>query len=151
MDHDFTVFIDRLTEGKTQSIDEKVLKDFFFEDEEALKFAPEVLVKGKAYLTNDHLVLDIEVKTEASMPCIICEKFVPFSLEIEKQTLTIPLEEIKSKIFSYKDLIKEGILLQLPQTKECNDGCSLREEISSYMKKQNNDVTTHFPFSGIEE
>jgi len=151
MEDSLAIYIDRLNDGKTQPIEEEVLKEHLFEDEKELAFGPSVEVKGKAYLTNDHLVIDLGATTSVKMPCIICNKFVPFPLKMEKQTITIPLEEVVSKIFSFKDVLREGLLLQLPQTIECSNGCVERKDINKYLTKEKQDSSKHFPFSGLED
>lgn len=151
MEDNLSIYIDRLNDGKTQVIEDKILKTDFFEDEKDLKFGPSIEIRGKAYLTNDHLVLDIGATTSVSMPCLVCNQLVPYALTMEKQKLTIPLEEIASKIFSFKDLLRENLLLQLPQTIECSNGCVERKNIEQYLTKEKQNSSTHFPFSGLED
>lgn len=146
----FKIFLDRLTEGNEQDLDDVIPSDLIFANEHELKFGKDTTIKGKAYLASDHLVIDIYAKVEVKMPCIICSKWVPFVLEMEKQTHTIPIEDVKNKIYNYQDLIKESILLQIPQTIECASSCPERPSIAQFLVKEEKDLSKHFPFSGLE-
>jgi len=150
MDPQLFIYLDRLIEGKEQSLDETLPSNVFFKNEKDLKFSSDMKICGKAYITTDHLLVDISAKIEADMPCIICQKDVPFQLEMEKQTLTIPLEEIKNKVYDYTSLIRESLLLQLPQTKECKGGCPDRSSIEPFLVKDDENIEKHFPFAGLE-
>lgn len=150
MDQQLFIYIDRLIEGKEQNLDDVLPSKTLFEDESELHFHSDITIRGKAYITTDHLVIDIFATIKAEMPCIICAKPVPFTLEMERQTLTIPLEEIKNKVYNYTSLIRESLLLQVPQTKECKNSCPERVSIEPFLIKNSENKETHFPFAELE-
>ena len=148
----FKIFLDRLYDGKKQILDATIEKETLFLDEAEIKFTDSILVKGKAYLASDHLVIRISAKVPITMPCVICNDPVSFLLGIKDQFYTIMREEIPSRIYCFKDLLRENLLLELPQIKECNGGCKKRAEIAPFLQQDTTDQkpSTHFPFSGIE-
>lgn len=146
----FKIFLDRLIDGSEQDLDDTISNDQLFVNEDELKFDNTTTVKGKAYLAADHLIIDIYAEVGVKMPCSVCNEFIPFNLKMERQKLTIPTEEIKNKVYNYKDLIKESILLQIPQTIECEGRCPERPSIEPYLAKKKADLSNHFPFSGLE-
>lgn len=152
MTETFKIFLDRLFDGKEQILQDSIPKEFLFVDEEELKFEGPVEIKGKAYLAYDHLVIRLNAEALVNLPCVICTQPVSFFLKIKDRTHSIPIKEISGKIFSFKDLLKEELLLEVPQTKECNDLCKERKNIAPFLnkKQQNDNPENHFPFSGLE-
>ena len=152
MTETFKIFLDRLYDGKEQNLQDSIPKELLFVDEEELKFEGPVEITGKAYLAYDHLVIRINAKALVNLPCVICTQPVSFFLKVVDRTYSIPVEEISGKIFFFKDLLKEELLLEVPQRKECNDLCKERENIAPFLKKdeQKDNPEIHFPFSGLE-
>ena len=61
----FKIFIKQLENGQTEKIDMTVAPDFLEIAEKDLQFKEPVHVSGKAYLTDEHLVLNLSAKTKA--------------------------------------------------------------------------------------
>jgi uncharacterized metal-binding protein YceD (DUF177 family) len=125
---------------------------FLLIDEKELQFHAPVIVKGKTYLTNDHLILQLSATTEASMPCVICNDFFPFPITIDNFTHAEPIEEIEYHIFDFADLLREAILLQIPAFVECHEGsCPERASVACFLKSQRDKSQdqVHYPFTGL--
>jgi uncharacterized metal-binding protein YceD (DUF177 family) len=148
----FKIFIDRLKDGQTFSIEENYTPDFLHIDEKELRFLYPVVVQGKAYLTTDHLILQFSIKAQISMPCSICNDFFTISLPIEDLLHAEPLAEIPQHIFDFSKVLREAILLQVPPFAECQEGaCPERAHITSFLKKDRHpsqDVA-YYPFNDL--
>ena len=117
-------------------IDETISSDFLDIDEKDLKMNFPIQIKGKAYLSNDFLVINFSAKTQFQMPCSICNEFITEDLAIENYYETIPLSKIKSSIYDYTEDLRQALILKLPQFIECNSGhCPERKNIEKYIKK----------------
>lgn len=131
---EFKIFTDRLRDGEVEQIE--IVSDPKFMDvtEKELRFIDPVEVSGEAYQADSDLILNLEIKTIARLPCSICNKETPYQLEIPKFYLTKPLVEIPSHIFNFSSEVREAILLEVPFVVECNGGsCPSREEIEEFL------------------
>ncbi len=148
----FKIFIDRLKDGQTITIDEQHDPSFLQVNEKDLQFNVPVIVKGKAYLTNDHLILQLSSRTDANMPCVICNAFFPFPIIVNSFTHAESIEDIAQHIFDFADLLRESILLQIPAFAECHGGaCPERTEIANFLQKEcrRPQDQIHYPFTGL--
>jgi uncharacterized metal-binding protein YceD (DUF177 family) len=153
MNKDFQIFIDRLKDGQTLTIEEKCSPMFLDIHEEGLKFTSPVDIKGRAYLTSDHLILHLSIATEGSMPCLICNDFFSFPISIDEFTHAEPLADIVNHIFDFTELLRETILLEVPAFAECNQGkCPERVTLANYLKLPQNTKSSepvHYPFNNL--
>jgi uncharacterized metal-binding protein YceD (DUF177 family) len=148
----FKIWIDRLKDGQTQKIDTLLPSTFLDINEKELQFPLPVKVLGEAYLADTHLVLHLNASTEALMPCAICNEMIETTIQIKDFYHTEPLEDIREAIFDFNLILREALLLEIPQYVECNEGkCSQRELISPFLrKKKQAEPDVHFPFSGLD-
>ncbi len=136
MNERFKIYIDRLKNGHVEKIAETFEPAFLDIHEPELAFRDEVVVEGKAYLANDNLVLHLNAATYGIMPCSVCNEGVKVELNVSDAYFTQSIDEIKSGIFDFSEILREAILLEVPQFAECCEGnCSQRKEISKYLKK----------------
>lgn len=147
------IFVDRLKNGQTLGIDE-VLSPLFLEiDEKELFFKESVFVKGKAYLVDDHLLIQLSINTEALLPCSVCNELTKFVIGIKNFNITILLADIRGAIYDCTDSIREAILLQVPLFTECGEGiCAERENIQKFLKiekKVPSSDSKTFPFADL--
>ena len=144
----FKIHTDRLRYGGVEKIDLTAPSDFLEVKEEELSFPFPVRVQGEAYLTDEHLVIHLQLQTEAQIPCAICNKFFNLSINIPNFYYTTPLEELKSATFDFSSAVREDIILQIPQFAECIEkGCPERTFFSSYLVKEKDDE--QYPFSKL--
>lgn len=149
----FKIYVDRLKDGQTEKIEEMAPPDFLDVHESELNFLEPVSVSGEAYLADDHLVMHLKIKTDAQMPCSICNDKLKFLIDIPDFYLAEKLEELKSPIFDYSSELREAILVQVPAYAECCNGrCPERESIKKYLKNSQPEETPHsFPFSELDK
>lgn len=144
----FKIYIDRLKGGKRAEILESVLPDFMEIHESDLAFRSPISLKGEAIVTDGTFFLELEIKTEALIPCAICNSEVIFNITIPKLYHAVNVEEIKGAIFNFKELVREHILLELPPIAECQNGCCPeRKSMAKFMKK--NGAESFHPFAGL--
>lgn len=135
MDDTFKIFIDQLREGHAQKINESVSPDFLQIHEKDLRFKKNIEITGETYLATDHLVIHLDVQTEAELPCAICNEWAPIKMHLSNLYFSIPLKEVKGAIYDFKSILREEILLEVPQFAECEGGCPVRENIKKYLKE----------------
>lgn len=142
------IYIDRLKSGKTHEIDQKLPAAFMEVEEAELKFECPVAVKGRAYLSGDHLVIDLEAHTKVKLPCAICNKMTVVPIKTGKATYTVAPEEIKSAAYKPDNLVREALLLEVPMLAECQGKCPERELLKPLLEKEEHDLC--FPFSELK-
>jgi uncharacterized metal-binding protein YceD (DUF177 family) len=154
MESPFTIFADRLKDGHKEKIQESTAPDFLDIHEKELSFPHPVAISGEAYVSDDHLILHLKIKTEAIIPCLVCNEPIEISIVIENFYHAQDLHEIKSGIFDYTEELREAILLQVPAFIECNSGkCPERETMKKYLKskpKESSKCETYYPFADLD-
>jgi uncharacterized metal-binding protein YceD (DUF177 family) len=154
MDDVFKIYIEQLREGHEEKIHEKLDPSFLGIHEPDLAFDKPVELEGVAYLAEHELVLHWDVRTEALVPCSICNEPVRVSVHIQNFYYSEPISEIKTGIYNFKDLLRETILLEVPAFAECNGGnCSKRKEYRKYLKEssdQTDEEEGYQPFADLD-
>ncbi|NDD57653.1 MAG: hypothetical protein EBZ47_00150 [Chlamydiae bacterium] len=150
------IFVDRLKDGQEEKISAEIPSDFLAIDESELHLTSPVFIKGNAYLASDHLILKLDVKTKISIPCSVCNQPTEVSIHLPDFYHTEPIQDISGSVLDFTDLVREDILLLVPQFVECNQGkCPERGEIKKYLKPTENGQShtakehVHFPFSNL--
>ena len=139
------IFIDRLLGGATESIKESLEPDFIDLSESELEFPSRVEVEGKAYLAEEHLIIQLKIETEAILPCSICNTRIKIPLKIGSFYHTEEISGIKGKVYDYTPPLREGILLELPTYVECRGKCPERAKIEKYLSEGDK----QFPFADL--
>lgn len=135
----FVIYLDRLRDERAETIDFQVDADEIQIAEEQLRADGQVTLKGKAYLANDHLVLDLSIKAVLLLPCKICTEMRPFPVEIEHTIITRDLDGIKGAKYNFFNDVREAIMLEIPTIFECNGGhCSQRDALQKYLSTKEN-------------
>ncbi|NNM44367.1 MAG: hypothetical protein HKM07_08530 [Chlamydiae bacterium] len=154
----FTIYTDRLKDGHVEKIDTDIPPDFLGIKEENLQFSENVHIHVEAYLADDHLVLHMSAKTHATTSCTICTQPLKSLVEMKNVYHTEDLKDLRSSLYSYKEILRETLLLELHPFVECNQGnCPERTTLSGFLKKKDNEVEkssacpTYFPFANLEE
>lgn len=155
-DDHFKIFVEQLREGQEEEIQEEFPPKFLDVHERDLKFSVPVKIAGQAYLADDMLVIHLDIKTMATIPCLICNEPVNIAIEIKGFYHAVPLKEIKGGIYDFSEILRETILLDTPLLAECNDGqCPQRQTLKKYLKEENilgngTDEEGYKPFAGLE-
>ena len=132
----FKIFTEQLRDGRKEKIDLTIAPDFLDMHEAEISLSSPVEIRGEAYVTETHLIFHLDAKVEIVMPCAICNQ--PTSLILRAQNIysTLPLDTLPSTIYDYRDLIREELVLLVPQFIECQKGrCPARADLEHYTKK----------------
>lgn len=145
------IYIDRLRDGKVEKIQDELPQSLLEVDEPELSFPEPIQIAIKAYLSEDHVVLHIDVKTTCTTPCVICNESATQTILIKNFHHTQLLDDTDA-IMDCLPLLRELILLEVRTYIECNSGsCPERTSIHSHLKK--NDYTlssdVNFPFANL--
>ena len=139
------IYIDRLKDDEVEQIDEKIDATTFDIQEKELQLEGQVKIEGSAYLTKEHLVLDLKIHSKITLPCTVCNQTFSLPIQIETFILTVAVEEIQGAIYNLRDEIRNAIFLKIPPFSECHDGeCPSRKELSKFFKQGDN-----LPFSEL--
>lgn len=134
MSDQFKIYVDRLRNGETESLDIISTPDFLEINEKELKFSDPVEVSGQAYQADGELVINLQISTVARLPCSMCNQEVVHPIEINSMYFTKPLSEIHSHIFDFSEAVREAVLLEVPFIVECNGGdCPSRKDIQKFL------------------
>jgi uncharacterized metal-binding protein YceD (DUF177 family) len=153
MDDVFKIYIEQLREGHEEKIHEKLDPSFLDIQEPDLVFDAPVELEGVAYLAEHELVLHWDIRTEAIIPCSICNEPVKVPIHIQNFYYSEPIKEIKSGVYNFKDLLRETILLEVPAFAECDGGCPRRQEYQKYIKEPSNQASDdegYQPFADLD-
>ncbi len=140
------IYIDRLGDGQTEKIDETLSPEIMDVHEKDLQFKHPVQLSGKAYLAEDHLIIQLKIKTEAEIPCLICNERIQKKIVISSFYHTEEVANIKGHIYDYTDPMREAVLLEVPSFVECMGNCPKRAELKNYLDKGE----TQFPFADLK-
>lgn len=154
MDDQFKIYVEQLRDGHEETIHEQLVPDFLEIDEPDLIFDKPVALEGAAYLAERELIIHWNIATEALVPCSICNEWVKAPILIPNFYHAVPLDEIKTGIYNFKELLRETILLEVPKFMECEGECPKRKEINKYMKevsnKSNDEEEGYQPFADLD-
>lgn len=150
MHNQLIIYTEQLKNGRKECIKLTVDPSFLDVHEKEVSFETPVHIEGEAYVTEDHLVLQLSCSTRVKLLCTICNDPLFFPLHISKIYYTLDLNQLPSAIFDYSSLIREELLLLIPPFAECNCGqCPERKSISSLLKNKKATDPMHSPFSNL--
>lgn len=133
---EFKIYADRLLNGEREELHGTSSADFIAVDDEDLRFKSPVSYQGEAYIASNELVVHLNVETVCEAPCAICNRWSPISLKLEDYFDVCPLEDIKGHIYDFSENLREELLLQVPFSVECEEGCCpKRKELERYLKQ----------------
>lgn len=151
-DH-FKIWLNLLRDGSTQSLELEMPASYMAVDDPALAFKAPVFAEGEAYVAGDELIMHLDAKTEAIIPCSICSEPVIIPLECNGFYHAVPLSEIKGNFYDFRDIVRENLLLEVPLTAECGGKCPERANLKQYFKqgesKTDPDEGQQRPFSNL--
>ena len=150
MESPLKIFTEQLRAGKREEIEHVLSSDLLGIQESDLVFHSPIYLKGEAYATDEHLILQLSAHTEVKMPCSICNEMIFVPLKTEEIYHTILFTDLKSTIFDFTDLVREEIVILIPQFIECQEGkCPDRTFVSKFMKNKAVSPQNHFPFADL--
>lgn len=142
---ELVIYVDRLADGEVEKFEGTISSAFLGTDP---GFQDTVSLSGEAYVAQDHLILKLQAKTAAKLPCSICNELTEVPLELTDFYHAEPLESIGSS-FDFSNLLREDLLLQLPQFAECEGNCPEREKLKKFLNKPATVDSSQFPFSSL--
>ena len=141
------LFIDRLKQEGTETFSYQLPSHLLNIEEKDLSCSSDVLIEGSAYLAIDHLIIKMNLSTTIAMPCNICNEQTNIAICLPNLYHAVPIEEIRGSIFDLLELVREEILLQIPQFTECEGNCPQRSDMKKYLTSEKpKETNTHFPF-----
>lgn len=135
MSEKFKIFLEQLKSGETEKVDIACSSDFLDVNEENLHFEDLVNVTGEIYLADEELILHLNISAKAVIPCVICNEPVKVEIEIVGFYHVEPIAEIRTGSFSFQDVLREAVLLEVPQFAECGGNCPQRKQVDKFLKK----------------
>jgi uncharacterized metal-binding protein YceD (DUF177 family) len=142
------IYIDRLKGGQVEKIDLVLDKELLQVEEKELIFSQKISVIGEAYLTDDHLLVQLNIDTMVQVPCSICNKLIETPLIVKEFTHTEILDR-RTSIYDCLPLLREAVLLQVPAFIECSKGtCPERSTVNKFLKTMNS--PSSFPFADLK-
>lgn len=150
MEERFRIYIDRLRDGSKQVLDDDCSAEFLDVDETDVRLTGNVSYHIEANLAEDELVVAITAHTTAGIPCSICNQFVQVPIGVEGIYHAVPVAEIAGAVYDCSDIIREMLLLELPNVAECVGGCSERKEIEAYLIKPDKKNGQYRPFEELD-
>ncbi|MBI5274742.1 MAG: hypothetical protein HY860_06805 [Chlamydiales bacterium] len=149
MNDKFLIYIDRLIQGKKDNLSFEVPPSFLEINEDDLSFEDTVFIEMESYIAEDHLILHLDLSTTCTIPCGLCNQKTRKEISLNGEYYTIPLKEIPSRVYNFKEAIRESILLEVPSYYQCNDpNCPGKEELKKYLKQES--VQASCPFADLD-
>ncbi len=149
MQSELKIFVEQLKDGHKEKIQLTLPADFLQMQEKELEVIRPVEISGEAYTTDDSLILHLNCRTAVRMPCAVCNDPAEIELSASDIYFSQPFEELKSEIFDYAFVVREELLLLLPQFAECKGKCSKRKDLEALLKKKPAAANVQYPFADL--
>ncbi|MBI5346513.1 MAG: hypothetical protein HZB76_05165 [Chlamydiae bacterium] len=149
MEDNFKIYIDEL-QNDNLKIEKSLSPDFLASSDPELKFVSPVQIVGYACISEDFMILRLQVNSSISMPCSICNEFTSFQVKVD----FCHSEELKNikNVFDFQEILRESIMIEIPLFTECDGNCPERANIKKYLKTNSptkGGNLLYFPFSEI--
>jgi len=133
----FTVYIDRLADGSVESLDLALPADFLEVNDGDLSYQSPIQLKGQVYVAETDLVMCFDIKALANMRCTLCNEPVTVPIDLKKIYFAESLETMKSGLFSFKELVRETILIETPRFVKCGGkDCKQKNQFTKYLRTE---------------
>ena len=129
------LYIDRLRSGEYKEFSLTASPEIMEADDKEAIFEDDIFISGSATLANDHVVLNISIKTKMQNYCKICNEPVTHEISIEEKHVPFSLKTMQSGLFCLKPYIRELIFLNIPRYSECGGSCPERTVLKKYLKQ----------------
>lgn len=132
------VYIDRLKGDSEEEIAETLDPQALdIQESDELTVTDPVNVEGRAYITDEYLVIDLDVTASITMPCAFCNHDFALNVDVKHSIHEEPVSDIKHGVFDLIPLVREAIFLEVPLYPLCGGKvCLHRSEIEKYLKKE---------------
>ena len=140
----FLIYIDGLKDGRKEPIKEEIPPAHLNIKEETLRFEKPISLEGEAYLTGKHLIVALQIQTESTLLCRICENWFPHPIVLQHFCHAEPLENISNGVYDYSKNVREELLVESPFYAECQNNCPRRKDLEPYLSSKK----THLDLEG---
>jgi uncharacterized metal-binding protein YceD (DUF177 family) len=145
----FKIFINEI-QHQSLLIEERLPPSFMNIMENDLQFNDPIIIQGHASITDNYILLQINLLSYAIMPCSICNKPTKVKINLKNLSLTEDLANVKESFVDFSSQLREAILLELPHFIECDGLCKERKNINKYLTKDKNIIKKmNFPFADL--
>jgi uncharacterized metal-binding protein YceD (DUF177 family) len=139
------IALEQLQDGQTVAVEESLPPSFLHLEETDVVFNRPIYLKGEVSRAGDHLILRVKAQTEVLMPCSFCNEMTLVPLCTQEIC-----GESEERVFDYSGLVREEIILMVPQFAECTGGhCPNRSLLDKLRKKKTASTPHHTPFSEL--
>lgn len=146
----FKIYIDRLREGKEETLSESFAPDFLDVKEHDLRFSLPLQIEGKAQVVDNELILRLQVKLSFEKTCARCNQWGKIDLEISDLIIDESCSEIKHGVFDFSDRLREEILLNVPDYWRCSEAnCLNLQGLENYLAKDDKKKFEENPFANL--
>ena len=135
MKNELNIYVDRLSGGKTEDIDEVFDPIVLEVKDDYLTFNSPLHVSGKAYLAEEFLILNLTIKTMYNVTCKICSEDIIKSLELKDVYLTEEVSNIRAKVYDVLVQVRDTVFINIPDYQECEGNCPLRDQLNEFLKE----------------
>lgn len=154
-DSELSVIISNLQDGAIHPLSVDGDPSFMQVADGEAVFSHAVCVRGKAYLAGDEGIVLLSCSTQVELPCRICNDRVVENLSVEELYFACPLSDCKNGVINFSEVVREALLLELPQVTECGGGtCPQRQEMLQYYSSGEASVDqkseTYQPFADLD-
>ncbi len=151
MADELKISLSLFTEGNEVDIHAIFSSDFLDIHEKELKFLEIISIQGKARRACDHILLEINAQCTALLPCSICNEWTSCPIVLNNVQLSKEVAEIKDNTFDATEMVREAILLEVPQFAECQGSCPERKNMECYCNKRAEKKNPkYFPFEQLK-
>ena len=136
MENPLLIYVERLRDGKTESIEEQIDPSLLDISDEELVCNESISVSAEVYLVDIWLIVKISFSATVVLPCSLCNEPFVLPIVVEEQLHEEPLEDIKGGIFDLMPLIREALILEIPFYPQCGmTFCRNRDKVEKFLKK----------------
>jgi uncharacterized metal-binding protein YceD (DUF177 family) len=112
------------------------LLDLHRDDE--LSPVSDIFVTGKAYRTQEWIMIEAQVKVSMRLPCSMCNELCTFAIELLPWEESVEARSVKDGMVDLSQELRDAILLEVPFYTRCgSDTCRNIDEFQKYLAPEN--------------
>jgi uncharacterized metal-binding protein YceD (DUF177 family) len=148
-DNKLLIHVDQLKNGEQKEIQEKLPPEFLeLESGDEIKNKEPISVYGTVYVTDDYLILDLNIEANLILMCGFCTESYSFPVKRTHFMHEEPLETMTKGVFDLGNFIRETVLLEVPLYPLCGGKeCKNRKKVEKFLSQKKEE---HFhPFQDL--
>jgi uncharacterized metal-binding protein YceD (DUF177 family) len=119
-----------------EEIISRTLLDLHNDDE--LSPLSDIFVSGKAYRTQEWIMIEAQVKVSMCLPCSMCNEPSSFFIELLPWEESVEVSSVKDGMVDLSQELRDAILLEAPLCIRCGgDACRNIDEFRKYLAPEN--------------